>query len=129
MCSFSGYKLVGVNPYSANSEWAMRLAEKITDGQSQLRRFRTVGECPSNTTAAQSAEVQAAPAIAALFEQSEFAYTQSIAETFWNPAYIFGVTIAGGNPDDKPLQYLLDTMTDEITAVPEKTTVKSSPTE
>lgn len=62
--------------------------------------------------------VQSSPAIAALFEQSEFAYTQSVADTFWNPSYIFGVTIAGGNPDDKPLQYLLDTMVREITAAP-----------
>ncbi len=118
MCSFSGYKLVGVNPYSSNSEWAMRLAEKITDEQSQMKRFNMMGECPSNINAAQSDAVQSSPAIAALFEQSEFAYTQSVADTFWNPSYIFGVTIAGGNPDDKPLQYLLDTMVREITAAP-----------
>ncbi|MDE6030581.1 MAG: extracellular solute-binding protein, partial [Oscillospiraceae bacterium] len=119
MCSFSGYKLVGVNTYSSNQEWAMRLAEKITNEQSQMKRFELLGECPSNIKAAQSAEVQSAPAIAALFEQSEYAYTQSVADTFWNPSYIFGITIAGGNPDNKPLQELLDTMVREATAVPE----------
>lgn len=118
MCSFLGYKLVGVNAYSSNQHWAMRLAEKITDEQSQIKRFKAVGECPSNINAARSQEVQNSPAIAALFEQSEFSYIQSVADTFWNPAYIFGVTIAGGNPDNKSLQELLDIMVAGITETP-----------
>lgn len=123
MCSFSGYKLVGVNPHSANGVWAMRLAEKITDEQSQTRRFGLLGECPSNINAAQSEAVRSSPAVAALFEQSEFAYTQLVADSFWNPSYIFGVTIAGGNPDGKPLQELLDELVSEITAPPKRAAV------
>jgi arabinogalactan oligomer/maltooligosaccharide transport system substrate-binding protein len=116
MCSFTGYKLVGVNAYTQNAEWAMRLARKITNEKNQLRRFEDTGECPSNVNAAASDEVKAAPAVAALSEQSKYGYIQSVAEPFWNASSVFGITIAGGNADKKPLQTLLDTMVEDITA-------------
>lgn len=116
MCSFSGYKLLGINAYSENSYWAMKLAEYISSEDTQLRRFELIGECPSNIRAASSPVVQASPAVAALSEQSQYADTQRIANTYWNPTYIFGITIAGGNPDNKDLQTLLDTMVSGITA-------------
>ncbi len=119
MCSFLGYKLVGVNAYSQNPDWAMKLAEKITSEEYQIKRFEAVGECPSNIYAADSKAVQAAPAIAALSRQSQYGYTQNVANTFWDPSAIFGITIAGGNPDNQDLQTLLDTMVDGITAPPE----------
>ena len=115
MCSFSGYKLLGINPNSENSYWAMKLAERLSDEDSQLKRFELIGECPSNVKAASSSLVQASPAIAALAEQSEYAYAQRIADAYWHPSYIFGITMAGGNSDDQDLQTLLDTMTMEIT--------------
>lgn len=119
MCSFSGYKLLGVNAYSENSYWAMKLAEYISSEDTQLKRFEIIGECPSNVKAASSPTVQASPAVAALSQQSQYADTQRIANTYWNPTYIFGITIAGGNPDNKDLQILLDTMVNGITAGPE----------
>lgn len=115
MCSFSGYKLLGINPNSENSDWAMKLAERLSDEDSQIKRFELVGECPSNIKAASSEIVQASPAIAALAEQSEYAYAQRIADSYWHPSYIFGITMAGGNSDDQDLQTLLDNMTMEIT--------------
>lgn len=115
MSSFSGYKRLGVNPYSEHTEWAMRLAECLSDEQMQLGRFASIGECPSNMNAASSTEVQASPVIAALSEQSQFAQAQHIADAYWNPSYIFGITIAGGNPDGQDLQALLDHMVSEIT--------------
>lgn len=114
MCSFSGYKLLGVNSHSENAYWAMKLAERLTDENMQVKRFEAVGECPSNTNAAFSALVQASPVIAALAEQSEYAYVQRIAGAFWHPTYIFGITMAGGNSDEQDLQTLLDTMTYQI---------------
>jgi arabinogalactan oligomer/maltooligosaccharide transport system substrate-binding protein len=116
MCSFTGYKLVGVNAYTQNAEWAMRFARSMTNEKNQLRRFENTGECPSNINAAANEEVQAAPAVAALAEQSKYGYIQSVAGQFWTPSSIFGVTIAGGNADNKDLQSLLDTMVNEITA-------------
>lgn len=119
MCSFSGYKLLGINSYSEEKIWAMKLAQRLSDEDTQIKRFEIIGECPSNVNAASSDTVKASPALSALFEQSRFAYTQSVADTFWNPAYIFGITIAGGNPDNQDIQKLLDTMVKEIEAVPE----------
>ena len=119
MCSFSGYKLLGINPNSENSYWAMKLAERLSDEEAQTKRFELVGECPSNIKAASSALVQTSPAIAALAEQSEYAYAQRIADSYWHPTYIFGITIAGGNSDDQDLQTLLDNMTMEITGTAE----------
>ena len=117
MCSFAGYKLLGVNAYSENAEWAMRLAQWITNEENQTLRFRMRGEGPSNINAAASPDVQASPAIVALGEQSEYGYIQNVAETFWTPTYIFGTTIAGGNTDNIPLQQLLDDMVHGIEAV------------
>ena len=119
MWSFSGYKLLGVNAYSQNSVWAMKLAEFLSSEDIQIKRFEVLGECPSNVNAVQSPIVKASPVITALSEQSQFADTQRIATAYWNPSYIFGVTMAGGNPDDKDLQALLDMLVNGITAPPE----------
>lgn len=115
MCSFSGYKMLGVNPHSENSGWAMKLAEKLSSEEMQRRRFALVGECPSNVNAAASEAVQSSPAVAALLAQSEYAYAQRVAESYWHASYIFGITMAGGNSDHQDLQTLLDQMTREIT--------------
>lgn len=119
MYSFSGYKVLGVNSNSENSYWAMKLAEYISSGDTQLKRFELIGECPSNIDAASSPEVQASPVCVALSEQSRFSDAQRVANTYWNPTYIFGITIAGENPDNKELQLLLDTLVNGITAEPE----------
>lgn len=119
MCSFSGYKLLGVNAYSDNGYWAMKLAEHLSSEDTQLKRFEMIGECPSNANAISSPAVQSSPVCAALSEQSQFADSQRIANTYWNPTYVFGITIAGGNPDNKDLQLLLDILVNGITAEPE----------
>lgn len=114
MCSFMGYKLVGVNSYTKNPDWAMRLAEWVTNEENQKRRFEVRGEAPSNVNAAQSEAVQKSAAIAALNRQSEFGYRQHVAQSFWTPTYTFGTIIAAGNLDGKPLQELLDEMVKKI---------------
>lgn len=119
MCSFAGYKLAGVNAHTQDPKWAMLFAEWITNEENQMKRFKLRGEGPSNVKAAASEAVQASPAIAALGEQAEYGYLQNVAESFWSPSYIFGTTIAAGNPDGRDLQQLLDEMTDGITAPPE----------
>lgn len=125
MCSFSGYKLLGINPYSENSYWAMKLAERLSDERMQIKRFITIGECPSNKNAASSLIVQTSPALDALADQSRYAYSQRVADTYWHPSYVFGMTLAGGNPDNQDLQTLLDHMTKEITALPDETQSRS----
>ncbi len=120
MHSFAGYKLLGINAHTKNPEWAMRLAAWLTNEENQLTRFRKRGEGPSNVKAAASEEVQAAPAIKALSEQSAYSHLQNVAETFWTPTFKFGTTIAGGNRDKADIQKLLDVMTEEITSATEK---------
>lgn len=119
MWSFSGYKLLGVNAYTENPDWAMKLAEFLSSEEIQIKRFEIIGECPSNVNATKSPAVRSAPVITALSEQARFADSQRIANTYWNPSYIFGITIAGGNPDNKDPQALLDTLVSGITALPE----------
>ncbi len=116
MASFSGYKLIGVNAYSEHPDWAARLAEWITNEQNQELRFRLRGQGPSNTRAAASAEVQGAPAIAALLAQSEFSCLQRIGGNFWDPVIAFTAELLAGNPSGTGLQELLDTMVAGITA-------------
>lgn len=119
MCSFAGYKLIGVNSATEQPEWSMRLAQWITNEENQMTMFKLRGEGPSNIKAAASEEVRAAKAIAALGEQSAYGYLQNVGGNFWTPANVFGTTIAAQNPDGTDLQELLDTMVTGITSPPE----------
>lgn len=116
MASFSGYKLIGVNAYSQNREWAAKLAEWIANEENQKLRFKLRGQGPSNTNAAASEEVQSSPAIAALLEQSEYSCLQRIGGNFWEPVSTFTADILSGNPSGKSLQEQLDAMVEGITA-------------
>lgn len=116
MASFSGYKLIGVNAYSQHKDWAAKLAEWITNQQNQELRFRLRGQGPSNTLAAASEEVQNAPAITALLEQSKYSCLQRIGGNFWDPVTAFTGEILNGIPSGKGLQELLDEMVQGIIA-------------
>ncbi len=116
MGSFAGYKLIGVNPHSANVGWAMLLAEYMTNQESQTARFEDQGDGPSNTAAAASDSVKANPAIAALAAQSEYAVVQRVGGNYWTPAAALGTILANGNPDGTDLLTLLNTAVDGITA-------------
>ncbi len=116
MASFSGYKLVGVNAYSQQKEWADKLARWITSQKNQELRFQMRGQGPSNITVAGSKEVQDSLAITALLEQAEFSCLQHIGGNFWDPVTAFTEEILAGNPSGKSYQELLDTMVEGITS-------------
>ena len=116
MASFSGCKLIGVNAYSKEPEWAARLAEWITSEENQRLRFARRGQGPANANAAASPEVQASPAIAALLAQSEFSQLQRVGGKFWDPVTEFAVNCARGNPSGASLQAQLDRMVEGVTA-------------
>lgn len=116
MSSYSGYKLIGVNPHSKNVGWAMLLAEFLTNEDSQKARFEARGLGPANNAAAASDAVQSNPAIAALAEQAAYATPQRVGGNFWSPAETLGQILASGNPDGTDLQELLDTTVEGITA-------------
>lgn len=116
MASFAGFKLVGVNPYSANVYDAMMFAEYMTNEESQISRFEMRGQGPSNLNAAASEKVQAAPAIAALAAQSAYSTVQRVGGKYWDPAAALGKILVNGNPDGIDLQTLLDNAVAGITA-------------
>lgn len=116
MASFMGYKLIGVSAYSEESEWAMKLAQELTNEKNQLMIFEERGECPANVKAAAYDEVVSSAAVKALSDQSEYAYTQLVADQYWDAAHIFGTTIASGNPDNRSMKELLDAAVERITA-------------
>lgn len=98
MASFSGYKLVGVNPHSANVGWALLLADYITNEQSQVTRFEVRGQGPSNSSALAQAS---SPALEALAEQSPYSQLQRVGANYWDPASSLGqVIVEGGNGKD-----------------------------
>jgi arabinogalactan oligomer/maltooligosaccharide transport system substrate-binding protein len=116
MSSFSGYKLIGVNPYSSNVGWSMLLAEYLTNEDSQIERFEARGLGPANIKASESDTVQASPAIAALAAQAEYAVPQRVGGNYWSPVATLLMTLFNGNPDGTDLQTLLDNAVEGITA-------------
>jgi len=116
MASFSGCKLIGVNAYSSHPDWAARLAEWITSEENQRLRFEQRGQGPANVNAANSPQVQASPAIAALLAQSEFSQLQRVGGKFWDPVSEFALNLAAGNPSGASLQTQLDRLVEGVTA-------------
>ena len=115
--SVAGFKLVGVNPNSANAGWAVLLADWITNEENQGIRFdqREIG--PSNINAAASDAVKANIAIAALGEQSAFGVVQNVGGKFWDPSKTFGEMIAQGTlakDDEAAIQTALDTLVEGV---------------
>ncbi len=120
MGSFDGYKLVGVNAYSENVGWAMRLAEWLTNEENQVFIYEATNgsAVPSNVNAAASESVQSNPVVAALATQSQFASAQSLSVggNYWTPTETLGNILAAGNPDGTDLQQLLEETVAGITA-------------
>lgn len=115
MSSYAGFKLLGVNPHSANVGWALLLADYITNEENQLKRFEVRGQGPSNTNAAASEEVAASPAIAALAAQAEFAVPQRVGANYWANSESLGQVLSeGGNGTDA--QTIMDNAVAGITA-------------
>mgnify|MGYP000332039357 CR=1 FL=1 len=116
MASFSGYKLVGVNPHSANVGVAMMLADYITNEDNQAKRFNDRKLGPSNIKVNESEAVQNAPAIAALAAQSDYATLQRVGANYWSSAESLGEILASGDTQGKTTQQLVDDAVAGITA-------------
>ena len=115
MASFTGYKMIGVNYYSKNKEWAYKLAQWITNEQNQTLRFVEQNQGPANKVAAASDEVSKVPAITAVIEQSQYGTLQRVGNNFWTPCTEFVDTLIGGEYDTSRLQDMLDKMVKGIT--------------
>lgn len=117
MGSYSGYKLVGVNSYSNESEWATKLAEWMVSEDNQLLRFEKRGQGPANAAASETDAVKENVAIKALLEQSEFGSLQRIGGRYWTPVAEFGSQMATGEKGNNlSLQEIMDNLVEKITA-------------
>ena len=113
MASFSGFKLIGVNPHSANVGAAMLLADYVTNEESETLRFQQRAQGPSNINALAAAS---SPALTAVVDQSEYANLQRVGGNFWASAETLGSICVNGNPDGKDTQTLVDDAVAGITA-------------
>lgn len=118
MASFAGYKLIGVNRTSLETGWAMKLANFLTNEESQIRRFEARGLGPSNVNAAKNPKVLEDPAISALAQQGQFANIQNVGDNYWAPAESFGEIIVSKeltkNSTTKEILDKLNTMVEGI---------------
>lgn len=116
MSSFVGYKMIGVNAYSKQVDWALKLADWITNEQNQITRFEKRNQGPSNINAAASDAVSRVPAIQAVIAQSEYGSLQRVGNNYWTPFAEFGENLAAGNPSGTSPQDIIDALVKGITA-------------
>lgn len=116
MACYFGYKMIGVNPYAKNLEWAHKLANYISNEENQKLRFEMRGQGPSNINAAESEEVKQDAAIQAVIAQSEFSEPQRLGANFWDASTELGNMLASGSIKEKSLQAQLDKTVKKITA-------------
>ena len=115
MASFTGYKMIGVNYYSKNKEWAFKLAEWMTNEQNQTLRFVEQNQGPADKVAASSDEVAKVPAIAAVIEQSKYGVLQRIGNSYWDACTAFIDSLLEDHTGGAKLQEQLDKLVEGIT--------------
>lgn len=116
MSSFTGYKMMGVNAYSSHKEWAMKLADWLTNEQNQTLRFTQKSQIPSNIRAAASEAASQIPAVQAILDQSQYGSLQRVGTKYWDACTTFANIMIDGNPNNISLQDLMDTLTEGITS-------------
>lgn len=120
MSTWSGYKLIGVNP--TQSEEAVkashRLAAYLTSGAVQLERYLAAGWGPANIAAKASDEVQNDKALTALQIQMATSPSQpQCSNNFWTKLGALGSDVDAGTYDsytDAQLQAVLDDLTEYL---------------
>lgn len=116
MASFIGYRLVGVNYYSKEKEWAHKLAEWITNEESQMTFLNNNDQAPTNQQVGTSEVVKNSLAIIAQNEQSQYAQLQRVGGNYWGASWKYGSILASKNPDNIDYQTLIDELVSGITA-------------
>lgn len=116
MSCFFGYKMIGVNPYSSNIEWAHKLADFISNEENQTLRFEIRGQGPSNINAGKSDSILKSPAIQAVLAQSEFSELQRVGGNYWTAATELGLKLASGDLGKEDPQNYIDKIVKRITA-------------
>lgn len=115
MATFTGYKMIGVNAYSKNLDWAHKVADYLTNESSQLTRLTEKSIGPSNINAANSDEVKKQPAILAIIDESQYGVVQRVGNSYWNACTDFYNSLKAKSYTDAELQEVLDTLVSTIT--------------
>ena len=115
---FSDFEVVGVNAQSEHTDWAVVLAEFITNEAAQLARFESSGKVPTNLNVAASEPVSADQIASAAAEQDRYGAPPSLGTNYWEASAAFGRRVAqqGIAPDDKSCQQALDSYVQEVEA-------------
>ena len=116
MASFTGYKMMGVNAYSQNKEWACKLADWMTNQENQELRFTERNQGPSNSQAASSEEIKKVAAIQAIITQSQYGTLQRVGNSYWDACTKFANTVLSGSNSGLSDQEVMDSFVSEITA-------------
>jgi len=123
LVSFAGYKLMGVNNYSANKAEALAFADFYTNKENQIKRFEQKGYLPTDTEAREDDRVKNDPCAAAITAQLRFSKPQkNVPSTLWEPMEGLGnamlTGIASGNIN------LLEQLNACVAAITQTTTVE-----
>ncbi len=112
------FKMIGVNPHSAQTGWAVLLAEFLTNEESQVARFEAREIPPTNIAASESEAVQANKGVVGLTEAAAVGVVQSVGGKYWDPTASFGEQIAQGTigTDEAAIQTALDQLVEGVTA-------------
>ncbi len=95
--AFAGYKLMGVNNYSAHKTDALDFAEFYTNKENQVKHFEARGFVPTDKEARMDEKVQADVCAKAITEQLNYSKTQkSVPSTLWVPMEGLGSAMITG---------------------------------
>ena len=108
----AGFKFLGVNPEAENVQWAIALAEFMSNEDAQKLYFEKRKSGPTNINAANSSAVKNDKAISAIVEQNGAAgYVLLVGEDFWKPICEMGEQISKlsvGTDDRLAIQAFID---------------------
>ena len=86
LSGFTGYKLIGVNNFSANKGEAHKLALWLTNEQNQIKRHEIRGVGPTNKNAIATDAVQNDPVISVILDQASLNRPQKgVPGNYWTP--------------------------------------------
>ena len=95
--AFAGYKLLGVNNYSANKTDALDFAEFYTNKENQIKHFEARGFVPTDKDARMDERVQSDVCAKAITEQLNYSKTQKgVPSTLWIPMEGLGSAMITG---------------------------------
>ncbi len=117
LVSFAGYKLMGINNYSANKAEALAFADYYTNAESQIRHFETRSYLPTNVDARKDERVQSDMVAKAIAAQLQYTKTQkNVPSTLWDPLKGLGnAMLTGVQTGDFNLKSQLDACVAAIT--------------